>query len=481
MYPLFRDRLMFPIHDLSGRVIGFGGRAVGDVKGPKYLNSPETPLYRKGHHLYGLDLARDAIRAENRIVLVEGYLDAIALAQAGIGNVAAVLGTALTTDQLKLGRRFAEDIVICFDGDEAGRRAALRAFPLCVDAIDLWPRAVFLPSGDDPDSFVRRAGAAGFAERIAAAPTLFDFYLDELVGSDAGVGETARAASRMASFSAACRTRSCATRSCAASPGGSGSRTRRCSRRRSAAAPPSRRGPVLRPERGGTASAGSRRRRVAARQSEGAARPAPARARGRAHFSAEAELVELILCDAEVAARAAGEGVLQDFQDPEMKRLAELILERRHGQAPFEASELLAELPRGMAERVSRRLRSSGEAELRRAADEWFARRADLRRARRSQGADRPAARRRASSRRRADRGHAAGPAPRAAGGRCAAAFAGRRRTARQASAGRVRDEPTTSSTKSSTTTRRPTPTPTRTRISRPREENGLTGPMPGD
>ncbi|MBM4247689.1 MAG: DNA primase, partial [Deltaproteobacteria bacterium] len=200
MYPLFRDRLMFPIHDLSGRVIGFGGRAVGDVKGPKYLNSPETPLYRKGHHLYGLDLARDAIRAAGRIVLVEGYLDAIALVQAGIGNVAAVLGTALTVDQLKLGRRFAEDIVICFDGDEAGRRAALRAFPLCVDAIDLWPRAVFLPAGDDPDSFVRREGQQGFADLVTRAPTLFDFYLDELVGKDAGVGETARAASRVASL-----------------------------------------------------------------------------------------------------------------------------------------------------------------------------------------------------------------------------------------------------------------------------------------
>ncbi|MEW6273267.1 MAG: DNA primase, partial [Thermodesulfobacteriota bacterium] len=198
MYPQFRDRLMFPIHDLSGRVIAFGGRAVGDVKGPKYLNSPETPLYRKGHHLYGLDLARDAIRAEGRIVLVEGYLDAIALAQAGIANVAAVLGTALTVDQLKLARRFAEDIVICFDGDEAGRRAALRAFPLCVDEVDLWPRAVFLPSGDDPDSLVRKAGRDALAERVAKATTLFDFYLDELVGRDAGVGETARAAARMA-------------------------------------------------------------------------------------------------------------------------------------------------------------------------------------------------------------------------------------------------------------------------------------------
>lgn len=390
LYPLFRDRLMFPIHDLSGRVIGFGGRAVGDVKGPKYLNSPETPLYRKGHHLYGLDVARDAIRAENRIVLVEGYLDAIALAQAGIANVAAVLGTALTTDQLKLGRRFAEDIVICFDGDEAGRRAALRAFPLCVDAIDLWPRAVFLPSGDDPDSFVRRAGAKGFAELIAKAPTLFDFYLDELVGRDAGVGETARAASRMASLLAGVQdpivrdkivrgvagrlgvsdgalieaaARSRAAEGARAGAGGAGG----AGARRGAEQPPH--APHdARDDRGGPRDRDRGARSVPAR---------PAASRGRAHFSSEAELVELILCSAAVAERVAAEGVVDELQEPELKRLAALILERRSGPSPFEASELLAELPRGMAERVSRRLTSSSEVELQRAAAEWFARRAE--------------------------------------------------------------------------------------------------------
>jgi DNA primase len=448
MYPLFRDRLMFPIHDLSGRVIGFGGRAVGDVKGPKYLNSPETPLYRKGHHLYGLDVARDAIRAEGRVILVEGYLDAIALAQAGIGNVAAVLGTALTVDQLKLGRRFAEDIVICFDGDEAGRRAALRAFPLCVDAIDLWPRAVFLPAGDDPDSFVRREGAKGFADLVAKAPTLFDFYLDELVGRDAGVGETARAASRMAALlatvqdpivrdkivrgvagrlgvsdaallEAAQRSRAAGATRAGAGAGGAGAR--------SGAggpppvppegAPPDARAGGSAPHRGGNDSRGgfrSRgrdgenqwsgrnngdRREWRGRRDDGRfERPEPLGS-GRNRFSAEAELVELILCNAEIAARAASERVWDEFQDAHLKRLAETIVARRTSeQGHFEPTEMLVDLPRGMVERVSRRLASANAIELQRAGDEWFARRAE-----RSARADRQAwiARLRAAEHRR--------------------------------------------------------------------------------
>ena len=109
---MFRDRLMFPIHDLSGRVIAFGGRAIGETKGPKYLNSPESPLYRKGHHLYGMALARDEVRSRGQVMLVEGYMDAIALSQAGMTNAVAVLGTALTTDQLRLARRFASEIVV---------------------------------------------------------------------------------------------------------------------------------------------------------------------------------------------------------------------------------------------------------------------------------------------------------------------------------------------------------------------------------
>ena len=425
MYPLFRDRLMFPIHDLSGRVIGFGGRAVGDVKGPKYLNSPETPLYRKGHHLYGLDVAREAIRAEGRIVLVEGYLDAIALAQAGIANVAAVLGTALTVDQLKLGRRFAEDIVICFDGDEAGRRAALRAFPLCVDAIDLWPRAVFLPAGDDPDSFVRREGAAGFAALIAKAPTLFDFYLDELVGKDAGVGETARAASRMASLLGGVQdpiVRDKIVRGVAGRLGVSDAALLEAARRskaaesgrsgaRAAGAPPpppppddgsfDARGGAGPARRGGEGARGGFRPRGQERGGEQRGRgergdrggwrrrdepPPEPLGSGRSRFSAEAELIELILCSAGVAARAAEGRVWESFRDERLKRLAATIGERRTAGGQFEPTEMLAELPRGMAERVARRLAVATDVELQRAGDEWFARRVE-----RSAKADRQA------------------------------------------------------------------------------------------
>ena len=240
-----------------------------------------------------------------------------------------MLGTALTVDQLKLARRFAEDIVICFDGDEAGRRAALRAFPLCVDAIDLWPRAVFLPSGDDPDSFVRRVGASGFAERITAAPTLFDFYLDELVGRDAGVGETARAATRMAGLLGNVQdpiVRDKIVRGVAGRLGVSDAALLEAAQR-SRVAETARNAAIAGARRPGEpprvpAPSG-------AREERGPGGRASAATRGRAHFSFEAELVELILCDAEVAARAAEEGVCSDFGDPEMKRLAEMILARR--------------------------------------------------------------------------------------------------------------------------------------------------------
>jgi DNA primase len=203
LYPLFRNRLMFPIRDLSGRVIAFGGRLMGAVEGPKYINSPESPLYHKGRHLYGLDAARDTIRETGRVLLVEGYMDAIALSQAGLRNAAGVLGTALTTDQLRLARRFADEIVVCFDGDTAGRRAALRVFPICVDEVDLWPKAVFLPDGEDPDSLVRSGGTAAMQALVENSGTLIDFYLDDLVASGSADGgdrmaATARAARTMA-------------------------------------------------------------------------------------------------------------------------------------------------------------------------------------------------------------------------------------------------------------------------------------------
>src|SRR6185436_1968537 len=153
------------IQDLAGRVVAFGGRVLpgtqvsADNPPPKYLNSPETPLFKKGQTLYGLGLARDAIRARERVVVVEGYLDVIAVAQAGIGEVVAPLGTALTADQLRVLKRFSETVIACFDGDEAGRKAAARSFPVFIEA-GLWGRGVLLPAGDDPDTFVRAKGGA---------------------------------------------------------------------------------------------------------------------------------------------------------------------------------------------------------------------------------------------------------------------------------------------------------------------------------
>src|SRR5262249_25039847 len=154
----FRERVMFPIGDGAGKVIAFGGRilpgrpASGDPP-PKYLNSSESPIFRTGHTLYGLAQAREAIRRTGRAIVVEGYLDGIALAQAGIGDVVAPLGTALTVDQLRLVRCFSENVIACFDGDAAGRRAAARSFPVFLEA-GLWGRGAFLPAGEDPDTFV---------------------------------------------------------------------------------------------------------------------------------------------------------------------------------------------------------------------------------------------------------------------------------------------------------------------------------------
>jgi len=185
-YDKFRHRLIFPITDSMGRIVAFGGRllpmaqeqpaAAGQTRTlPKYLNSPESVLYKKGSVLYGLFQAKDAIRRNGRVLVVEGYVDLLALVQYGYSETVAVLGTALGAEQLKLLRRFTTEIYIFFDGDEAGRRAATRAFPLCVEA-ELRGRGVFLPQGDDPDTFVREQGSAGLGVLIDQAEPLEDFY-----------------------------------------------------------------------------------------------------------------------------------------------------------------------------------------------------------------------------------------------------------------------------------------------------------------
>ncbi len=182
-YDRFRDRIMFPIRDARGRGIGFGGRVLADEE-PKYLNSPETVLFHKGRELYGLYEARQAIRNIERLVVVEGYMDVIGLARHGIDFAVATLGTATTDDHLYRLFRLTEDVFFCFDGDKAGRAAAWRALETALPQIreGRQVRFVFLPEGQDPDSFVRDSGPKAFEEALAAGVPLSDFLVQELSG-----------------------------------------------------------------------------------------------------------------------------------------------------------------------------------------------------------------------------------------------------------------------------------------------------------
>jgi len=180
-YDRFRDRVMFPIHDTRGRVIGFGGRVL-DQGEPKYLNSPETPLFSKGRELYGLFLARNAIRDAGRVVVVEGYMDVVALAQHGVEYAVATLGTATTPVHAQKLFRMADTVVFCFDGDAAGRKAAWRALenalPVLTDGKNA--RFLFLPDGEDPDDYVRKRGKAGFERALDAAMPLSEYLISAL-------------------------------------------------------------------------------------------------------------------------------------------------------------------------------------------------------------------------------------------------------------------------------------------------------------
>ena len=177
-YDRFRDRIMFPIRDPRGRVIGFGGRVLDDET-PKYLNSPETPIYSKGRELYGLYQARHANKDLKRIYVVEGYMDVIALAQYGIKNAVASLGTAATSDHLERLFRATPEVVFCFDGDNAGRKAAWRAMETTLPLIRDGRQAffMFMPQGEDPDTFVRSQGRESFEDTntyLALSDYLFD-------------------------------------------------------------------------------------------------------------------------------------------------------------------------------------------------------------------------------------------------------------------------------------------------------------------
>lgn len=181
-YDRFRDRIMFPIHDQKGQVIGFGGRVINPEESPKYYNSPETPLFQKGHELYGLFVARRAIRDAGRVLVVEGYMDVVALAQYGIEYTVAALGTATTPFHITKLMRQTDEIVFCFDGDNAGRtaawRAAMNALPALTDGLKL--RFLFLPKEHDPDSYVREFGKEKFELEMQNSMPLSQYIIQHL-------------------------------------------------------------------------------------------------------------------------------------------------------------------------------------------------------------------------------------------------------------------------------------------------------------
>ncbi|MGQ3892151.1 DNA primase [Legionella sp. CNM-4043-24] len=181
-YDRYRHRIMFPIHDRNGRIIGFGGRIIDPNDKPKYLNSPETIIFQKNRELYGLHQILQQNQNVRNILIVEGYLDVIALAQHGINNAVAALGTATSTYHIQLLSKHTRQVVFCFDGDEAGKKAAWRALENSLAMIDndLDARFVFLPDGHDPDSLVRAEGTAAFLARIDAAIPLNQYLMETL-------------------------------------------------------------------------------------------------------------------------------------------------------------------------------------------------------------------------------------------------------------------------------------------------------------
>ena len=181
-YDRFRNRLMFPIHNAKGSVIGFGGRVLSSQDNPKYLNSPETPLFSKSKELYGLYHCRKYSRKIDSILVVEGYMDVIALHQHGITNVVATLGTATTPAHLQVLSRSAETIVFCFDGDKAGRDAAWKALKTSLPSITsgLVIKFLILPQGEDPDTLINKESAKAFNSRIEGAQTLSSFLIEHI-------------------------------------------------------------------------------------------------------------------------------------------------------------------------------------------------------------------------------------------------------------------------------------------------------------
>jgi len=180
-YDRFRGRLIFPIEDIGGNIVAFGGRILGDGE-PKYLNSPESPIYVKGKNLYGLSRTRDDIRKNDYVILVEGYFDLLSLRNSGIFSVVATLGTAVTRDHVDLIRRYTRNLVVMFDPDEGGISAMERSLKLFLEG-NLHTKVVVLPDGSDPDEYVRKHGRETLDEAVAHSQSMVDYYIEEIIGS----------------------------------------------------------------------------------------------------------------------------------------------------------------------------------------------------------------------------------------------------------------------------------------------------------
>ncbi len=178
-YDRFKQRIIFPIFDTRFRILGFGGRVLDNSDAPKYMNSPETPVYRKGSHLYGLNFTKEEIKKQDFCIIVEGYIDLLAVYQDDIGNVVASLGTALTAQQIRLLRRYTHNVVMVFDADRSGELASLRSLDLLIEE-DMNVKVVALPKNEDPDSFLRKFGKESFWQKITKALDLFDYKLNLL-------------------------------------------------------------------------------------------------------------------------------------------------------------------------------------------------------------------------------------------------------------------------------------------------------------
>ncbi len=180
-YDRFRNRIIFPIANVEGKIIGFGGRRINESDEPKYINSPESEIYQKRKNFYGLDRSKDHIRKNKRAIIVEGYTDFLSLYSAGVKNVVATLGTSLTRDHVVTLRRYTDRIVVVFDGDDSGVKAAVRSLDVFLEE-GLLPSVVLLPEGNDPDSFLAVRGRGEFERLLDESPSLLDFYIDNTIG-----------------------------------------------------------------------------------------------------------------------------------------------------------------------------------------------------------------------------------------------------------------------------------------------------------